>query len=136
MAHSTRAKSPRKRSKTKEAIKPAGKPVLAISGVGVAPAKATVEFYKARKAEPWEPESRKAPIPAVGILSATVPGMFDGLLLALAEHGTMSFAQVSAPAIEYAGGFPIGEEFVKVGIYFTQVATTGCGWAPRAQQHI
>jgi gamma-glutamyltranspeptidase/glutathione hydrolase len=93
-------------------IKPAGKPVLAISGVGVAPAKATVEFYKARKAEAWEPESRMAPIPAVGILSATVPGMFDGLLLALAEHGTMSFAQVAAPAIEYAGGFPIGDEFV------------------------
>ncbi len=52
-----------------------------------------------------------APIPAVGILAATVPGMFDGLLLALTEHGTMSFAQVSAPAIEYAAGFPIGDEF-------------------------
>ncbi|MCU1273225.1 MAG: gamma-glutamyltransferase, partial [Bryobacterales bacterium] len=35
-------------------IKLAGKPVVAISGIGTAPAKATVEFYKTRRAEPWE----------------------------------------------------------------------------------
>src|SRR5579864_5316160 len=35
-------------------IKMAGKPVVAISGVGVAPAKATVEFYAKRPPEPWE----------------------------------------------------------------------------------
>src|SRR5690348_1244938 len=32
-------------------VKLAGKPVVAISGIGTAPAKATVEFYKGRKAE-------------------------------------------------------------------------------------
>ena len=37
--------------------------------------------------------------------------MFDGIILALSEFGTMSFEQVSAPAIEYSEGFPIGEEF-------------------------
>ena len=37
-------------------LKPAGKPVVAISGIGTAPAKATVEFYQSRKAEPWEDE--------------------------------------------------------------------------------
>ena len=92
-------------------VKPAGKPVVAISGVGTAPAKATVEFYKSRGAEPWEDEDHTSPIPAIGILAAPVPGVFDGLILALSRYGTMSFAQVVAPAVEYAGGFPIAEEF-------------------------
>ena len=92
-------------------VKPVGKAVVAISGIGTAPAKATVEFYKNRKAEPWEDEDHISPIPAIGILSAPVPGVFDGVILALTKYGTMSFAQVVAPAIEYAGGFPIAEEF-------------------------
>src|SRR6185436_8537879 len=92
-------------------IKMAGKPAVAISGVGVAPGKATVEFYRNRKAEPWEDPSRMPPIPTQGILATTIPGVFDGLILALSQFGTMSFAQVAAPAIEYAEGFPIGEEF-------------------------
>jgi gamma-glutamyltranspeptidase/glutathione hydrolase len=92
-------------------VKPAGKPVVAISGVGVAPAKATVEFYGNRKAEPWEEAGRIPPIPVMGILAAPVPGVFDGLILALDRFGTMSFAQVAAPAIEYTAGFPLGEEF-------------------------
>ncbi len=92
-------------------VKPDGKPVIAISGIGVAPAKATVEFYKNRKAELWEDESHLSPIPAVGILAAPVPGAFDGLILALSRYGTMSFAQVAAPAVEHTAGFPIAEEF-------------------------
>jgi gamma-glutamyltranspeptidase/glutathione hydrolase len=93
-------------------VKPAGKPVIAISGIGTAPAKATVEFYKNRHAEPWEDEDRITPIPAIGILSAPLPGVFDGLVLALSRYGTMSFSEVAAPAIEYASsGFPIAEEF-------------------------
>jgi gamma-glutamyltranspeptidase/glutathione hydrolase len=92
-------------------VKPAGKPVVAISGIGAAPAKATVEFYKHRRAEPWEDDDHISPIPTLGILAAPVPGVFDGLILALSRYGTMSFAQVVAPAVEYAGGFPIAEEF-------------------------
>jgi gamma-glutamyltranspeptidase/glutathione hydrolase len=92
-------------------IKMAGKPVVAISGVGTAPAKATVEFYKNRPMEPWEQPGRMPPIPSQGIRSAILPGVFDGLILALQKYGTMSFAQVAAPAIEYAEGFPIAEEF-------------------------
>ena len=92
-------------------VKMNGKPVIAVSGVGVAPGKATIEFYRNRKPEPWEEPSRMPPIPTQGILAATVPGVFDGLILALTQFGTMSFAQVSSPAIEYAGGFPIPEEF-------------------------
>jgi gamma-glutamyltranspeptidase/glutathione hydrolase len=88
-----------------------GRPVEAISGVGTAPALATPEFYRSRTAEPWEKPDKFAPIPGDGIRAAIVPGAFDGLLLALKQHGTMSFAQVAAPAIEYAEGFPIAEEF-------------------------
>ena len=92
-------------------IKIAGKPVIAISGIGTAPAKATVEFYKNRRAESWEDEDRIPAIPALGILAAPVPGVFDGVILALSRYGTMSLAQVIQPAVEYAGGFPIGDEF-------------------------
>src|SRR5580704_5886840 len=35
-------------------IKMAGKPVVVISGVGVAPSKATPDFYAHRSPEPWE----------------------------------------------------------------------------------
>ena len=92
-------------------IKMAGKPVIAISGVGTAPAKATPAFYKQRPMEPWEQPGRMPPIPSQGIRAAILPGVFDGLILALQKYGTMSFAQVAAPAIEYAEGFPIAEEF-------------------------
>ncbi len=92
-------------------VKMNGQPVIAISGVGTAPGKATIEFYSHRKPEPWEEADHMPPIPVQGILATTLPGVFDGLILALTQFGTMSFEQVSAPAIEYAGGFPIGEEF-------------------------
>ena len=85
-------------------IKLVGKPVVAISGVGVAPKMATPEYFAQRGGKP--------PIPGDGILAATVPGVFDGLILALQKYGTMSFAQVSAPALEYAEqGFPTTEIF-------------------------
>src|ERR1035438_9091643 len=52
------------------------------------------------------------PVPMQGILSAITPGVFDGLILALEKYGTKSFAEVAAPAIEYAEqGFPMPEEF-------------------------
>src|SRR5712692_616364 len=35
-------------------IKMAGKPVIAISGVGVAPKLATIEYFQTRKPEQWE----------------------------------------------------------------------------------
>jgi gamma-glutamyltranspeptidase/glutathione hydrolase len=92
-------------------IKPVGGPVVAISGIGTAPQRATVAFYQARKPEPWEDPAHMPPIPAQGILAAPVPGVLDGLILALDRYGTMSFAQVAAPAIEYADGFPLPEIF-------------------------
>jgi gamma-glutamyltranspeptidase/glutathione hydrolase len=92
-------------------IKLVGKPAVVVSGVGVAPKLATPEFFNTRKAEPWEDAKAFAPIPEKGILCATVPGVFDGLMLALEKYGTMSFAQVVAPALDRADGFPLPEIF-------------------------
>jgi gamma-glutamyltranspeptidase / glutathione hydrolase len=96
-------------------IKMKGKPTVAISGIGVAGSKATVDFFNNRAPEVWEQGGRMiAPIPAIGPRAAITPGLFDGLLVALEKYGTMSFAQVAAPAIEHADeGFPIGEEFAE-----------------------
>ena len=91
-------------------IKMNGKPVVAISGVGVAPARATVEWFSKRPPEAWEDPAHKPPIPADGIRAAITPGMFDALILALDKFGTMSFAQVVQPAVEYSQGFPAGDE--------------------------
>ncbi len=88
-----------------------GKPVIAISGIGTAPALATVSSYRGRTPEPWEKPGQIPPIPAQGIKAAILPGAMSGLLLALELHGTKSFAEVVVPAIEYADGFPLGEEF-------------------------
>jgi gamma-glutamyltranspeptidase/glutathione hydrolase len=93
-------------------VKMAGKSPRVISGIGVAPAKATVAYYKARKAEPWEEAGNLAPIPFTGLHAVVTPGMFDGLMLALEDFGTMPLEKVAAPAIELASeGFPLGEEF-------------------------
>lgn len=94
-------------------IKMAGQDPVVVSGIGVAPKLATPEYYRTRAPEPWETDERKPPIPAIGIRSAVTPGVFDGLMLALAGHGTRSYCEVAAPAIEAARGFPIGEEYAR-----------------------
>ena len=92
-------------------VKMKDQPVEVVSGVGTAPAKATVDFFEHRPLESWETPDRKPVIPAQGILATTTPGMFDGVMLALERYGTMSFAQVAEPAIELADGFPTTEIF-------------------------
>ncbi len=95
-------------------VKMKGKRVVLISGVGTAPSGATADFYRRRSPEPWEKgEEKIPPIPSIGIRAAVVPGVFGGLILALEKFGTMSFAAVAAPAIEYAEGFPLPEEFAR-----------------------
>src|SRR6202171_783075 len=51
-------------------VKMAGKPVIAISGIGVAPKKGTVEYYEQRKPEAGEDGGHIPPIPGQGIRSA------------------------------------------------------------------
>jgi gamma-glutamyltranspeptidase / glutathione hydrolase len=77
--------------------------VIGINGLGVAPSGATPEFFRKRGLN-YPPE--------FGPLAAVTPGTPGGLLTMLAEYGTMSLAQVLAPAIELADGYPIEAELV------------------------
>ncbi len=72
--------------------------VVSVNADGPAPRLADPEFFV-----------KRGGIPDTGVLAATVPAAVDGLLLVLAEHGTRSFEEVVAPAIQYADGFPMGE---------------------------
>lgn len=96
-------------------IKMKGKAPVVVSGIGTAPALATVAFFEKRKPEVWETEQEEtdllAPIPAHGITSAPVPGIVDAMLLALKNYGKLSFADIAEPAIQHADGFPLGFEF-------------------------
>ena len=80
---------------------PRTKKVVAINGLGMAPTGATPEFYREKGFE--------YP-PAYGPLAAVTPGTPGGILLMLAEYGTLSLAEVLAPAIELADGYPIDAE--------------------------
>lgn len=94
-------------------VKMAGKPPVAISGIGVAPRLATPQYFRGRRPEIWEERGALPPIPGEGIRAAPLPGVFDGLILALTNHGTKSYCEVAAPATEYAHAFPIGEEYAQ-----------------------
>jgi gamma-glutamyltranspeptidase / glutathione hydrolase len=74
------------------------KKVIGIDALGVAPSGATPEFYRGR--------GYRYP-PEYGPLAAVTPGTPGGLLTMLAEYGTLSLADVLAPAIQMADGYPI-----------------------------
>jgi gamma-glutamyltranspeptidase/glutathione hydrolase len=77
---------------------PKTKKVIGIDALGVAPSGATAEFYHSK--------GYKYP-PEYGPLAAVTPGTPGGLMVMLAEYGTMSLAEVLAPAIQMADGYPI-----------------------------
>ena len=72
--------------------------VIGLNALGMAPTGATKEFYRAR--------GYKFP-PEYGPLAAVTPGTVGGLLTMLAEWGKLSLADVLAPAIAMADGYPI-----------------------------
>ncbi len=72
--------------------------VVAINALGAAPSGATPEFFRSR---------RMRQPPEYGPLAAVTPGTPGGLMVMLAEYGTMSLAEVLAPAIEMADGYPM-----------------------------
>lgn len=73
--------------------------VVAISGQGLAPQKATIA---------WFAEHNIDTIPGDGALPATVPGLFGAYGTALQKYGKLSLADVLQPAIELAEkGFPV-----------------------------
>ncbi len=72
--------------------------VIAINALGVAPTGATAEFFKAK--------GMKYP-PEYGPLAAVTPGTPGGLMVMLAEYGSLSLKEVLAPAMQMAEGYPI-----------------------------
>jgi gamma-glutamyltranspeptidase/glutathione hydrolase len=75
------------------------KRIDAICGQGVSPAAATIDAFRALGLDT---------VPGTGLLAACVPGAFDAWMRLLRDYGTMSVADVLAPAIHYAGsGYPL-----------------------------
>ncbi|MGH7503100.1 MAG: gamma-glutamyltransferase family protein [Longimicrobiales bacterium] len=77
---------------------PVEKRVIGINALGVAPTGATAEFFHGKGMD-YPPE--------YGPLAAVTPGTPGGLMTMLAEYGTLSLADVLAPAIEMAEGYPM-----------------------------
>lgn len=76
------------------------KKVWSLNAEGTAPKLATIEWYEKNN-------GGKLPVDD-GLLAGTVPGVVDAWYIMLDRWGTMSFAQVLAPAIDMAeNGFPI-----------------------------
>ena len=74
------------------------KKVIGINALGVAPSDATPEFYRQK--------GYTIP-PKFGPLSAVTPGTPGGIMVMLAEYGTMSLEKILEPALEMARGYPI-----------------------------
>ena len=74
------------------------KKVIGINALGVAPSGATPKFYK---------EKGYSIPPKYGPLSAVTPGTPAGIMVMLAEYGTMSLEEILQPSIEMAKGYPI-----------------------------
>lgn len=72
--------------------------IKGINALGVAPTGATAEFFK-EKGMQYPPE--------FGPLAAVTPGTPGGLMVMLAEYGKLSLAQVLAPSMQMAEGYPI-----------------------------
>jgi gamma-glutamyltranspeptidase/glutathione hydrolase len=70
--------------------------VVVINGQGPAPKAATPAMF-----------AGKAAVPGNGPLGATIPAAVDAAALALERYGTKSLADVLAPAIALADGFPM-----------------------------
>ena len=74
-----------------------------VNAEGTAPQLATIEWYQAH-------QDGKIPV-SDGLLCGTVPGVVDAWYTLLDRWGTMTFAEVLAPAIEMAeGGFVLSEK--------------------------
>jgi gamma-glutamyltranspeptidase/glutathione hydrolase len=77
---------------------PRAKKVVGLNALGVAPTAALPELFRSK--------GLKYP-PELGPLAAVTPGTPGGLILLVAEWGRLSLAEVLAPAIQMADGYPI-----------------------------
>jgi gamma-glutamyltranspeptidase/glutathione hydrolase len=82
---------------------PRARKVIGINALGVAPTGATPELFRGKGLE-YPPE--------FGPLAAVTPGTPGGLMVMLAEYGKLSLAEVLAPAIQLADGYPIEAQLV------------------------
>jgi gamma-glutamyltranspeptidase/glutathione hydrolase len=83
---------------------PVTKKVIGVNALGVAPTGATADFFREK--------GMRYP-PASGPLAAVTPGTPGGLMVMLAEFGTLSLKDVLAPAIQMAEGYPIEAELAE-----------------------
>ena len=77
---------------------PGLKKVIGINALGVAPTGATAESFQGKGIR-YPPE--------FGPLAMVTPGTPGGLMVMLAEYGTLSLKEVLGPAIQMADGYPI-----------------------------
>ncbi|MEE8112140.1 MAG: gamma-glutamyltransferase, partial [Acidobacteriota bacterium] len=77
---------------------PETRKVVGINALGVAPTGATPEFFRDRDMD--------LP-PEFGPLAAVTPGTPGGLLVMLAEFGTLSLREILEPSVQMAEGYPI-----------------------------
>jgi gamma-glutamyltranspeptidase / glutathione hydrolase len=77
--------------------------VVGVNALGVAPTGATPEYFRG-KGMAYPPE--------YGPLAAVTPGTPGGIMVMLAEYGKLSLAEVLAPSIEMADGYPIEQQLV------------------------
>ncbi len=92
------------------------KTVHVINGQGPAPKAATPALLSA-----------KGKVDGNGPLGATIPAVMDAMAIALERFGTMSLAQVMAPAIELADGFPM-YAYLRENMARERKATEGYKW--------
>lgn len=105
----------------------AGGDVRVICGQGPAPAGATLEHYKGEGL---------TLIPGSGLLATVIPGAFDGWMILLRDHGTMTLREVMEPAIGYArDGHPllprVADQIAGLSEYFAEHwPTSARTWTP------
>ena len=85
------------------------KKVVGINACGIAPTGATPEFFRDL---PYNKTNAAKYPPSDGPLAAVTPGNPGGLMVMLAEFGTMSLKEVLEPAMQLAEGYPIEAELV------------------------
>jgi len=83
---------------------PGERRVIGLNALGVAPTGATAEHFREADME-FPPET--------GVESMVTPGTPGGLMTMLANWGTLSLADVLAPAIEMTEGYPIAADAVR-----------------------
>jgi gamma-glutamyltranspeptidase/glutathione hydrolase len=98
-----------------------------LAAQGPAPAGATIAHYRAQGLQL---------IPGSGLLSTVIPGAFDGWMLLLRDHGSMTLADVMAPAIAYArDGHPMLERVAHTiadlaGYFASEWPSSAATWCP------